>query len=182
MILTDTHIWNGWGRLKVCFHVSKIISLILDPMQCFHKPKKKKGGKKWWPCFTYSSHRRSETLRQLAQWAEILLKAHELWWRGLLNACRAAGARWALPRRSGPLLLQTPDISPHNQQQITQQQLNNLGWNENNSAEIFNNKRFPFVQKLAFASFTSYMSNSSHILFNKLNYKKSFSATLLKHS
>lgn len=75
---------------------------------------------------TYSSHGRSEAVGQFAQGTEILLKSLELWWRGLLDSWGAAADHWPRPCRTGPLLLQLPNVGPHQEQQITQLQLDDL--------------------------------------------------------
>lgn len=63
---------------------------------------------------------------QFAQGTEILLKSLELWWRGLLDSWGAAADHWPRPCRTGPLLLQLPNVGPHQEQQITQLQLDDL--------------------------------------------------------
>ena len=81
-------------------------------------------------CHTYSSHCRPEGVCQFAQGAEILLEALKLWWRSLLDPSWAAGAGGRGPRGTRPLLLQTPYVGPHHQQQVAQEQLDDLQGSE----------------------------------------------------
>lgn len=70
---------------------------------------------------TYSPHGWPEAVRQLAQGAEVLLEALQLQRRCLLDAARRRGRG-----RRHHLLLETPHVGPHHQQEVAEEQLDDL--------------------------------------------------------